>query len=79
MARTVQTTGDVWNGVSSDGVTAHWYAEAAQVSDDSPTLAQPSVPVYRGSAWVPFSIEVEGDGAAFVDEIGRRRLFSTAG
>jgi predicted phage gp36 major capsid-like protein len=71
MARVVQTVGDVWNGVSSAGVVAHWYAEAAEVSDDAPTLAQPSVPVFKGAAWVPFSVEVEGDGAGFVAEIGR--------
>ncbi len=71
IARIVQCTGNEWYGVSSDGVDAHWYTEAAEVSDDSPLLAQPSVPVYRGSAWVPFSVEVGGDGAGFVTEIGR--------
>lgn len=71
MARVVQCTGDVWNGISSDGVDAHWYAEAAEVSDDTPTLEQPSIPVHRGSAFVPFSIEIEGDGSGFVTEIGR--------
>lgn len=74
MARVVQTAGDVWHGVSSDGVVAHWYNEAEEVSDDSPTLDQPSVPAYRGSAWVPFSIELEGDGAGFVAEISRLML-----
>ncbi|RFZ47549.1 Phage capsid family protein [Mycobacterium marinum] len=69
MARVTQTVGDVWHGVSSAGVVANWYNEAEEVSDDSPELAQPSVPNYRGSAWVPFSFEVGGDGAGFVDEI----------
>ena len=71
MARIVKCTGDTWNGVSSEGVEAHWYAEAEEVSDDSPTLAQPSIPVYRGSAWVPFSIELEGDGAELVAQVTR--------
>ena len=71
MARIVQCTGTEWFGVSSDGVDAHWYQEAAEASDDSPTLEQPSVPVYRGSAWVPFSVEIEGDGLGFVTEISR--------
>ncbi|UDT96892.1 hypothetical protein LDH22_08525, partial [Mycobacterium tuberculosis] len=34
--------------------------EAQEVSDDSPALAQPAVPNYRGSCWIPFSIELEG-------------------
>ena len=38
MARVVQIAGDSWNGVTSEGVDAHWYAEAAEVSDDTPTL-----------------------------------------
>ncbi|AYE97912.1 phage major capsid protein [Mycobacterium paragordonae] len=71
MARVVQTVSDVHHFVSSEGVDAHWYAEAAEVSDDSPALEQPAVPNYRGSAWVPFSIELEGDGIGFVSEIGR--------
>ncbi|WP_155945195.1 phage major capsid protein [Mycobacterium marinum] len=69
MARVVQTVGDVWHGVSSAGVVANWYSEAEEVSDDSPTLGQPSVPNYRASAWVPFSFEVGGDGAGFVAEV----------
>lgn len=71
MARVVQTVGDVYHAVSSDGVVAHWYAEAAEVTDDSPTLAQPTIPSHRGSCWVPWSVEVEGDAVGFVTEIGR--------
>lgn len=56
-----QTTTDSWNGVSSAGVTFSWDAEAAEVSDDTPTLAQPSIPVYKGSGFVPFSVEIGGD------------------
>ena len=41
------------------------------VSDDTPTLAQPTIPNYRGSAWVPFSVEIESDGEAFAAEVGR--------
>ncbi|MCB9408091.1 MAG: phage major capsid protein [Mycolicibacterium sp.] len=76
IARTEVTVGDTWNGVSSAGVTASWDAEAAEVSDDSPTLAQPSVPLYKGAAFVPFSIEVEQDAPAFVAEVTRLLLDS---
>jgi predicted phage gp36 major capsid-like protein len=40
----VQIATDSWNGVTSAGVTAHWLDEAAEVSDDSPSLAQPHIP-----------------------------------
>lgn len=58
-------TGDTWNGITSDGVVASWDPELSEVSDDSPTLASPSIPIYRGSAFVPFSIEVGQDAAGF--------------
>lgn len=70
LARVETIPGSEWNGVSSAGVTAHWYAEAAQVSDDSPTLAQPNVPVHRASAFVPFSMEFGMDSAGGVDQLG---------
>lgn len=57
--------------MTSEGAEAHWYSEAQEVSDDSPTLAQPAVPSYRGSCWIPFSLEIEGDAAGFVAEVGR--------
>jgi HK97 family phage major capsid protein len=61
ISRVVQITTDAWNGVSSAGVTASWDAEGAEVSDDAPTLAQPTIPVYKGQAFVPFSVEIGGD------------------
>ena len=71
IARVEPTVGDVWNGVSSDGVTAHWYSEAAEASDDSPTLAQPSVPCYKASAFVPWSYEVGMDATNFLQELAK--------
>lgn len=53
--------GNQWNGVSSAGVTASWDAEEAEVSDDAPTLAQPTVPTHKAAAFIPFSIEAEDD------------------
>lgn len=61
ICRTVQITTDEWNGVSSAGVTASWDGEAGEVSDDAPTLAQPSIPVHKAQAFVPFSIEIGMD------------------
>lgn len=61
LARKVTTTGDTWAGITSAGVTASWDAEAAEVSDDSPALASPVIPVHRGSAYVQASLEVTED------------------
>lgn len=75
IARVVQATGDVWNGVSSAGVTASWDAEAAQVSDDSPTLAQPTIPVHKGQAYVQVSHEVAADAPTLANEIATMVAF----
>ena len=56
VARQVVATGDTWNGVSSGAVSWSWDAEAAQVSDDTTTFAQPSIPVYKASGFVPISL-----------------------
>ncbi|OBI90029.1 phage major capsid protein [Mycobacterium asiaticum] len=69
ISRVVQIATDVWNGVTSAGVTAEWIAEATEVADASPTLAQPSIPVYKGDAFVPFSFEVQGDAPTFMQEL----------
>jgi hypothetical protein len=50
-----------WKGVSSAGVTASYDAEAAEVSDDSPRFAQPTITSAMGRAFVPFSIELSMD------------------
>ncbi|WP_206050813.1 phage major capsid protein [Nocardioides speluncae] len=69
IARIEQTLGDQWSGITSAGVVAEWKAEAAQAADASPTLANPSVPVFLGDAYVPFSFEVGMDGASFMIEL----------
>lgn len=75
IARVVQATGDTWNGITSAGVTASWDAEAAQVSDDSPTIAQPSIPIYKGSAFVQSSYEVAADAPTLANEIATMVAF----
>jgi HK97 family phage major capsid protein len=64
VARVVPVTSNVWKGVSSAPPTFSWDLESAEVSDDSPTLAQPSITVYMTRGFIPFSIEVEMDYAA---------------
>lgn len=55
------TEGNQWNGVTSAGVTASFDAELTEVSDDSPTFAQPNVPVHKAQAFVQASIEAFED------------------
>jgi HK97 family phage major capsid protein len=69
LARVVQTVTDQWSGITSAGVTAEWKAEAAEVADASPTLANPNIPVHFGDAFVPYSFEVGMDAVNFVQEL----------
>jgi HK97 family phage major capsid protein len=71
ISRVVQTVSDAWQGITSAGVTAEWLAEASEAADASPTLAQPSIPVYKQSAFVPFSYEIGQDAMNFTQEIGK--------
>lgn len=75
IARVVTATGDVWNGISSAGVTGSWDAEAAQVSDDAPTLAQPSIPVVKAQVFVPVSHEVLADASGLANEVANMIAF----
>jgi HK97 family phage major capsid protein len=61
VARVETVATDTWNGVSSAGVTASWDPESSEVSDDSPTLAGPSVPTFTARAFVAASLEVSMD------------------
>jgi HK97 family phage major capsid protein len=65
--RTVTTS--EWRGISTAGITASFDAEAAEVSDDSPTLVQPTANVEMARAFVPFSIEVGMDYPGFLTEL----------
>lgn len=69
IARQVDVNSNVWKGVSSAGVTWAFQTEAATATDNSPTLAQPSVPVHMARGTIPFSIEVGQDYPQFADEM----------
>jgi HK97 family phage major capsid protein len=75
ISRTVQITSDVWHGISSAGVTGSWDAEAAEVSDDSPTLDQPAIPVHKGAVFVAQSFEVQADAAGLANEVASMIAF----
>lgn len=75
IARVVNITGDAWTGITSAGVTASWDAEASQVSDDSPTLASPVIPVYKGQAYVQASHEISADAPTLANDIAQMVAF----
>jgi len=49
--------------VTSTGVTSHWYAEEAEVTDDGPALLQPTVTCRKAMAFVPVSFELFEDSS----------------
>jgi len=71
LARIVTITTDEWKGVSSAGVTWSYDNEGSQVSDDSPVLAQPTVPVKTARGFIPYSIEIGEDYPSFAAEMRR--------
>ena len=71
VCRTEPVTNNIWKGVSSAGMSWSYDAEAAEVSDDMATLAQPSVTVYMPRGFIPYSIEIQQDYPGFAAEMGR--------
>jgi HK97 family phage major capsid protein len=71
IANIKQISGTEWRGVTSAGVTASYDAEAAEVSDDAPTLAQPSMSVRMARAFVPYSIEIGQDWSEMQSEMAK--------
>ncbi len=60
---------NTWTGITSAGITMSWDTEGSEVSDDTPTLAQPSITAYKLAGFVPFSIEAEDDIANLTPEL----------
>ena len=71
VCRVVTITTNVWKGVTSAGMAWGYGAEAAVVTDGSPTLAQPSIAVQRATGFIPYSIEVEQDYPGFAEEMAK--------
>lgn len=70
-ARVEAITNDEWKGVSSAQASWSMDAEAAQVSDDSVTLAQPTIKTEKPQSFIPYSLEVGMDYPGFAAEMGR--------
>ena len=54
---------------SAAGVTWSFHTEAEEVSDDSMTLAQPSVTAHMARGFIPYSLEVDQDWPGFPSEM----------
>jgi HK97 family phage major capsid protein len=63
------TTGNVWHGVTTAGVTASWDAETTEVSDDSPATGTAAISVYKPQSLVAASIEAFADIAGLSDDV----------
>jgi len=63
LARSVVSTTNVADFVTSAGSTANWVAEGTGVTDTTPTLAQLAITHYRESVWIYGSFEVLQDSA----------------
>lgn len=71
VARIESITNNEWRGVSAAHTSWSFDSEAAEVSDDASTLAQPTVPVHMARGFIPYSLEVGMDYPAFAAEMGR--------
>lgn len=69
ISRVVQITSKEYDLVTSTGVTVSRQAEATPATDNSPTLAQPTVKPERVDGFIPFSVELEGDWSALQAEM----------
>jgi HK97 family phage major capsid protein len=69
LARQVDVNTNMWKGVSSAGVSWAFQTEAATATDNSPSMAQPSVQVHMARGTIPYSIEVGQDYPQFAAEM----------
>lgn len=69
LCRIETITTDAWKGVSSGAVSWSYDGEGSAVSDDSPTLTQPTVTVYAARGFIPFSYEIGMDYPGFAEEL----------
>ena len=69
ISRVVQITGKEFDLVTSAGITVSRSTEASVMTDNSPTLAQPTIVAERVTAFVPFSMEIEQDWQALQSQM----------
>jgi HK97 family phage major capsid protein len=69
IAKQTDVNTNTWKGVTSAGVTWSFDQEANEVSDDAPSMLQPTVSVYTARGFIPFSIEIGEDYPSFASEM----------
>jgi HK97 family phage major capsid protein/HK97 family phage prohead protease len=69
ISRIATITGKEYDLVTSAGVTVSRSAEGTAMSDNTPTLAQPTVKANRVTGFIPFSMEIEQDWHALQSEM----------
>jgi HK97 family phage major capsid protein len=69
ICRVEQVTNNLWQGISTAGMTWSYSTEGTEVSDNSPTLAQPTVRVHMAKGFLPYSIEVSMDVPDFMNQM----------
>jgi HK97 family phage major capsid protein len=69
ICRTEVVTEGTWKGVNTQDVSLAYSAEAAEATDNTPTLAQPSIVTQRCIGFIPFSIELSQDWSSIVPEL----------
>jgi HK97 family phage major capsid protein/HK97 family phage prohead protease len=69
ISRVVTITGKEYDLVTSAGVSVSRSAEGAAMSDNTPTLAQPTIKANRVTGFIPFSMEIEQDWHALQSEM----------
>ena len=72
LARVESITGsNTWNGISSGAIAATRIAEIGPATDNSPTMAAPTLTVTKAHAFVPFSVEIQEDWAGMESEMAQ--------
>lgn len=71
IARVEQVTVDTWKGLSTEGVTAAYSAEAAETEEAALSFAQPEVSTERASVLILASFEITQDWAGISGELSR--------
>jgi HK97 family phage major capsid protein len=69
LADVADVTTNVWKGISAAGMSWSFDAEGSAVSDDSITVAQPSVTIFTARGFIPYSIEIAQDWPGFQQEM----------
>lgn len=78
VARQAVATTDVWRAPTAQAGSWSYDAEAAQVSDDSPTVGLVEIPLHRASGYVQVSLELMQDATNFTQQVTDLMAFGRA-